>query len=251
MFAQIRELLTSYGQIDVLWFDGGWERNAEQWKSEELEAMIRSLQPGIIINDRLPGAGDYETPEQFVPAKPPARTWETCMTMNESWAYNPVDTKWKSPRRLIHTLCEVAGRGGNLLLNVGPMGDGALTTETSGRLDAIETWMARNGESIIGTAPGLEPWQHYGPSTRRGSRVYAHVLSRPYDDVTVRGIRIKRLRSVHALSNGDELRFETRCSIIDRMVNPDPLGEATVAVPPSAVDEYATVLALDFEGEPA
>jgi alpha-L-fucosidase len=170
--------------------------------------------------------------------------------MNESWAYNPVDTKWKSPRRLIHTLCEVAGRGGKLLLNVGPMGDGALSPETGERLDAIETWMARNGESVIGTTPGLEPWQHYGPSTRQGSRVYAHALSRPYDDVTVRGIRIKRLRSVRALSTGEELTFETRCGIIDRMVSPDPLGEATIAVPPSAVDEYATVLALDFEGEP-
>ncbi len=250
MFGQIRELLTGYGKIDVIWFDGGWERNKLQWKSVELEAMIRSLQPEILINDRLPGCGDYETPEQFVPARPPARTWETCMTMNESWAYNPADTAWKSPRRLIHTLCEVAGRGGNLLLNVGPMGDGALPAEIAGRMDVIESWMARNGESIIGTAPGLEPWQHYGPSTRRGTRVYLHEIARPYEEVTVRGVRIRRLRAARALSTGEELTFETRCGIIDRMINPDPLGEVTIAVPGSAVDPYATVLALDFEGEP-
>jgi alpha-L-fucosidase len=250
MFGQIRELLTNYGKIDVIWFDGGWERNKLQWKSAELEAMIRSLQPEILINDRLPGCGDYETPEQFVPALPPVRPWETCMTMNESWAYNPADTAWKSPRRLIHTLCEVAGRGGNLLLNVGPMGDGALPAEITGRMDVIESWMARSGESIIGTTPGLEPWQHYGPSTRRGARVYAHLLARPYDDVTVRGVRIRRLRTVRALSTGEDLAFETRCGIIDRMINPDPLGEVTITVPEGAVDPYATVLALDFKGEP-
>jgi alpha-L-fucosidase len=251
MFEQIRELLTNYGQIDVLWFDGGWERNREQWKSAELEKMIRSLQPEIIINDRLPGVGDYDTPEQFVPAKPPARRWETCMTMNESWGYNPADTKWKSPHYLIHTLCEVAGRGGNLLLNVGPRGDGSLTPETTDRLDAIEAWMARHGESIVGTTPGLEAWQHYGPSTRRDSRVYAHLLARPYESATVRGVRISRLRSVRAVGSGEKLTYEKRCSIIDRLVNnPDPLGEVTIAVPKSAIDAHATVLALDFEGEP-
>ncbi len=250
MFAQVRELLTDYGKIDVIWFDGGWERRAKQWKSNELETMIRTLQPGILINERLPGIGDFDTPEQFVPPQPPARPWETCMTMNESWAYNPDDTKWKSPRRIIHTLCEVAARGGNLLLNVGPTGEGALPGEIGERLDAIETWMARNGESIVGTQPGLEPWQWYGPSTRRGSRVYTHLLSRPYDDVTVRGVRIKRLRSVRALSTGGDLTFEKRCSIIDRLANPDPLGEVTIAVPESAIDPYATVLALEFEGDP-
>jgi alpha-L-fucosidase len=212
--------------------------------------MIRSLQPQIIINDRLPGAGDYNTPEQFVPAQPPPRAWETCMTMNESWAYNPADTKWKSPRKLIHTLCEVAARGGNLLLNVGPTGEGDLPPEIVERLDVIESWMARNGESIVGTTPGLEPWQWYGPSTRRGSTVYAHLLARPYDDATVRGVRIKRLRSVRALSTGDVLAFEKRSSIIDRLSNRDPLGEITIALPERAVDPYATVLALEFEGDP-
>ena len=136
-------------EADLVWFDGGWERNRDQWRASELVAMMRDLQPGIVINDRLPGEGDYETPEQFVPAKPPARPWETCMTMNESWAYNPSDTKWKSRRQLIHTLCEVAGKGGNLLLNVGPRGDGSLPDEIAGRLDAIETQLRH----LVGTGP--------------------------------------------------------------------------------------------------
>ena len=141
--------------------------------------MIRELQPGIVINDRLPGVGDFDTPEQFVPPEPPARAWETCLTMNESWAWNPSDREYKSARALVHTLCEVAGRGGNLLLNVSPMGDGSLPPEQAERLDAIARWMDAYGESIHDTEPGLAPWQFYGPSTRRGDRIYLHLLSRP------------------------------------------------------------------------
>jgi alpha-L-fucosidase len=247
MFAQVRELLTNYGKIDVIWFDGGWERSAERWHARELNDMIRELQPEILINDRLPGFGDYETPEQFVPAQPPARTWETCMTLNESWAYNTNDTRWKSPRRIIHMLCEVAGRGGNLLLNVGPRGDGTLQPEAEERLDAVTAWMARNAESVIGTTPGLEPWQCYGPSTRKDDRVYVHLLMRPYDTFSVRGVPIKRLKSVRALSTGAELEFRTGSAILDALRS-DPRGEVTIDVPAAAIDEYATVLALEFEG---
>lgn len=250
MFAQVRELLTGYGQIDVMWFDGGWERTAEQWRSAELDELVRSLQPGILVNDRLPGMGDFATPEQFVPPVAPARPWETCMTMNESWGYNAADSRWKDRRWLIHTICEVAGRGGNLLLNVGPRGDGSLQPEAEERLAAIETWMAKNGASITGTEPGIAPWQFYGPSTRAGNTLYLHLLMRPYDTVTVRGVRIRRLRSIHALSTGSALAFDTRCSIVDAALNPDPHGEATVKVPSSALDPYATVLALQFDGEP-
>lgn len=250
MFAQVRELLTNYGKIDVIWFDGGWERSTTQWRSKELEAMIRELQPEILINDRLPGAGDYATPEQFVPAQPPACPWETCLTINETWGYCPEDRDFKSARQIIHTLCEVAGKGGNLLLNVGPMGDGSLQPEFTERLGVIERWMARNAESIVGTTPGLEPWQHYGPSTRRDSRVYLHLLLRPYDSISVRGVRIKRAQKVTALSDGATLDFTTRCSIIDTFANPDPLGELTIAVPESSIDPYATVIAVDFAEKP-
>jgi alpha-L-fucosidase len=250
MFAQIRELLTNYGPIDVIWFDGGWERSITQWRSKELEAMIRELQPGIVINDRLPGVGDYTTPEQFVPAQAPPGPWETCLTINETWGYCPADREFKSARKIIHTLCEVAGKGGNLLLNVGPMADGGLQPEFTERLAVIERWMARNGESIIGTTPGLEPWQHYGPSTQRAGRVYLHLLSRPYDTISVRGVRTKRVRAVTALSDGTALKFTSRCSLLDTFLNPDPLGELTIAVPVTSIDENATVIAVDFADQP-
>ncbi|MCC6268768.1 MAG: alpha-L-fucosidase [Dehalococcoidia bacterium] len=246
MFEQVRELLTNYGKIDVIWFDGGWERAPEQWKAVELEALIRGLQPEILINDRLPTVGDFETPEQFVPAQAPTRTWETCMTLNESWGYNPSDTAWKSPRQVVHTLCEVAGRGGNLLLNVSPMGDGSIMPEQRAILGAMQRWLSGNGESIVGTEPGLEPWQFYGPSSKRGNTTYLHLLMRPYESVTVRGVPIKRVKRVTVLASGQELTFTTRCSIVDSWFNRDPKGEVTIALPEDAIDSLATVLALEM-----
>jgi alpha-L-fucosidase len=250
MFAQVRELLTNYGRIDVLWFDGGWERSIPKWRSKDLEAMIRKLQPDIMINDRLPGVGDFVTPEQFVPPKPLDRPWETCLTINESWGYQPSDTDFKSARSLVHMLCEVAGKGGNMLLNVSPMGDGRLMPELVERLEAIAAWMERNGESIVGTTPALEPWQFYGPSTQREGVTYLHLLMRPYDVVTVRGVRVKRVQSVRALSTGAELTFDSRCSVVDRLLNPDPFGELVIDVPEDAIDDYATVLAIEFAEAP-
>ncbi len=246
---QLRELLTNYGTIDVLWFDGGWERPADRWDGAGLEALIRDLQPGILINDRLPGVGDFATPEQFVPPTPLDGLWETCLTMNDSWGYVPSDTDYKSARELIHTLCEVAGRGGNLLLNVSPTGAGNLPPEQHARLEEIGRWMAVHGESIVGTTPGLEPWQFYGPSTRRGSRLYLHLLARPYEQVTVRGVPVKRVEQVQLLGRATPLDFTYRTSVIDRL-NADPLGELVIPVPDDALDPMASVLAVDLAAAP-
>ncbi|HEX4906551.1 MAG TPA: alpha-L-fucosidase [Acidimicrobiales bacterium] len=245
MYGQITELLTDYGDIAVIWFDGGWERRASQWRSSELEQLIRSLQPEILINDRLPRVGDYETPEQFVPPTPPERKWETCMTMNESWSWNPADTDYKSPRSLVHTLCEVVGRGGNLLLNVSPMGDGSLPPEQEERLDHVARWVEKHREAVIGVESGLEAWQHYGPSTRRGNRTYVHLLARPYESVTVRGVKVRQIERITELASGTELEFSTRTGIMEGFL-PDPDGEVTITVPGSLVDDDATVLAIDF-----
>lgn len=246
LFAQIRELLTDYGRIDVLWFDGGWERTADQWRSQQLHDLIRSLQPEILINDRLPGCGDYDTPEQFIPPQPPARRWETCMTMNETWGYNPSDTHYKSARELVHTLCEVASRGGNLLLNVSPMGDGQLPPEQIERLDAMTGWMGANGDSILDTEPGLEAWQFYGPSTRKGNRIFLHLLLRPYETVTARGVPVKRVRAIRELRTGTVLSYRTRCTVIDTLFNEDPLGELIITVPEALIDPLATVIVVEF-----
>lgn len=251
LFAQVTELLTGYGPIDVLWFDGGWERSPKEWRSAELRDLIRRLQPACLVNERLPGAGDFDTPEQFVPATPPERAWETCLTMNSTWGWCPADTGYKSSRELAHTLCEVASRGGNLLLNVSPMGAGALPPVQVDRLRAVGEWMAANGDSILGTVPGLEPWQHYGPSTASpdGATRYAHVLARPYESVTLRGLPIRRVTAVRHLATDRRLDFRTRTTVMDEMFNWDPLGEVVVDVPAEIVDDLATVLAVDVAPE--
>ena len=207
LFGQVRELLTDYGEIAVLWFDGGWERAATEWKAAELEALIRELQPDILLNERLPSVADYTTPEQFVPPTAPEGRWETCLTMNESWGYVPDDEDWKSARDLVHALCETVGKGGNLLLNVGPRGDGSLDPTEASRLSAVADWMDRYGSAVHDVEAGLEPWQWYGPSTRQGDRVHLMCVQRPYDSVTVRGIPTKRVERVIDLATGKELEW--------------------------------------------
>jgi alpha-L-fucosidase len=248
LFGQIRELLTDYGTIDLLWFDGGWERTVGEWRSNALESMIRGLQPDIVINDRLPGVGDYETPEQFVPAAAPDGPWETCMTMGESWGYSPDDTNYKSPVELVHTLAEVAGRGGNLLLNISPDANGDIPSEQVSRVAALGSWLDRNGSAVFGTSPGLEPWQFYGPSTSAGDgRVYVFLLWRPYESVVVRGLPIRRVSSVREVAGGQSLSFTVRCPVLDSMLSADPIGEVRIAVPSDVVDPVATVLELTIQ----
>ena len=246
MFEQIRELLTNYGQIDIIWFDGSWERTPEQWRAEELAQTIRQLQPDILINDRLPRQGDFTTPEQFVPPQPPDEPWEVCLTMNESWGYNTADNNYKSARDLVHTLCEIAGKGGNLLLNVSPMGDGRIPPAQQERLEAVAQWMNRYGESILNTQPGLEPWQFYGSSTRKDNFYYLHLLMKPYETISVRGIPIKQIKSVKIVGGNESLAYTTRCAILDELTQPNPQGELTITVPESAIDPLATAIAIEL-----
>jgi alpha-L-fucosidase len=250
LMEQLRELLTEYGDIGVVWFDGGWERPQEWWRPKEIEALIRSLQPDALINDRLFGVADFSTPEQFVPAVAPGGRWESCLTMNDSWGWNPDDTHYKSARAIINTLCETAGRGGNLLLNVSPRGDGTIPGEQTELLEAVAGWMATHADAIHGTEAGLEPWQFYGPSTRTGDDlVHLFVLMRPYETVTVRGLPVRRVRRVTVMGRGTELRFSHRTGIIEMLMD-DPTGELIIDVPETELDEYVTVLTVEIDVAP-
>jgi alpha-L-fucosidase len=164
--------------------------------------------------------------------------------MNSTWGWCPADTGYKSSRSLVHTICEVAGRGGNLLLNVSPKADGSLPEEQLTRLADVSAWMRRYGSSVVGTEPGFEPWQWYGPSTRDGDVRYAHLLSRPYDTVTVRGVPVKRVTSVVEVASGRALTFDTRTTVMDSLFHPDPVGEVVIDVPADVVDDLATVFAV-------
>lgn len=239
---QLTHLLSAYGRIDLLWFDGGWERRADEWRSAELLALVRRLQPGILVNDRLPGAGDYASPEQALPSRPPAGRWETCMTMNQSWGPVAADRDYKSVRQLLGVLTEVAAGGGNLLLNVSPDGDGRLLDAQRERLDGIAGWMSRHAEAVIGTERGLEPWQFHGPTTRKGRRTFLFCTMRPQELVVLRGVRGRRIESVRALGSGRTLPFELRLSAVDRLLGGDPTCDVVLFVPDEACDELITVL---------
>ena len=167
------------------------------------------------------------------------------MTMNDSWGYNPDDAHYKSARRLIHTISEVAGKSGNLLLNVSPRGDGSLPPEQVERLQAVAAWMQANGDAVTGTTAGLEAHQFYGPTTRRDDTIYLHLLMRPYSSVDVRDVPVKRVKRVYDVATGRDLRFSTRTGIIESVM-PDPPGTVTITVPEDVVGEQSTVVALEL-----
>lgn len=247
MHGQVRELCTMFGPIDLLWFDGQWEHTADEWRAGELVTMIRDLQPGIIINDRLadPSLGDYATPEQYVPTVSPDRPWETCMTINETWAYNPLDRAYKTPVELVVTLAEVVAKGGNLLLNVGPTAEGEIAPEFASRLRVVGDWLERSGESIYGAGPGLPPGAYYGPSTGRVDALYMHVLGRPADGI----LRVRELPgpvvTATLLGTDQPLAFEQYPSDLRR-------GAVRVHVPIGLSDTPVPVIKLQLQPpEPA
>jgi alpha-L-fucosidase len=179
LHGQMRELCTQYGKLSVIWFDGGWEHTTQQWKSHELCQMIRTLQPGILINDRAGTDGDYGTPEQTVPEGGLGHAWETCMTINNTWAYNPTDKAYKSTDDLLGVLAKTASGGGNLLLNIGPMPTGEIQPEFRERLEAIGQWMKVNGASIYGTQAGPRKVCPGQRITMRPGRLYVHIITPP------------------------------------------------------------------------
>lgn len=250
MHGQVRELCTMFGGIDLFWFDGHWEHTAEEWRGHELAAMIRSLQPEAVINDRLgePGIGDYATPEQFIPIEPISGDWETCMTVNETWAYSPTDMAFKSCAELIATLVDVVARGGNLLLGIGATAEGEIPPEFSSRLRVVGEWLKRNGESIYGAGRGLPGGVCLYPSTAKGDVVYLHVLGRPAGDV-VRVLALdRRLRDVRLLATGEPLAFDAdRAHPRDAIRNPPHVSPLRIYLPSQLIDPYDTVIKLLFE----
>lgn len=247
---ELSELLTAYGPVDLLWFDGQWERTAAEWGSADIAAHIRSLNPRIVFNNRLPEAGGYATPEQIVPGRPPSGLWEACMTMNDTWAWSPTDTNYKSDTELISALVETVAGGGNLLLNISPQGDGSLPEPQTARLHAIAAWMRSNGESILDTEPGLQPWQFYGPSTRRGNVLYLHLLARPAEYVAVRGLPARQLNSARFLGTHTALPATLQLGA-GADESPNTRGNIHIdirhRIPPGPVP----VLRLDFDTDAA
>ncbi|MFZ2055392.1 MAG: alpha-L-fucosidase [Candidatus Aminicenantales bacterium] len=197
---QLAELVGNYGEIGVLWFDGEWESTWNHERGRDLYEYVRGLQPSIIINNRVDVgrsgmqgltkageyAGDFGTPEQEIPPTGlPGVDWETCMTMNDNWGYNKNDNNWKSSEDLIRRLADIASKGGNFLLNVGPTAEGEFPPPSVERLGAIGSWMKTNGEAIYGTQASPFKMLEWGRCTQKpvkgGMLLYLHVFDWPSD----------------------------------------------------------------------
>jgi alpha-L-fucosidase len=236
---QIRELLTNYGKIDVLWYDVSWPLDAQGWESERMNEMVFQLQPDIVVNNRNGLPGDFSTPEQHIKAEESGRAWESCMTMNDSWGYQRADDNWKSAKTVIRNLSACANGGGNYLLNIGPKPDGSIPEESVRILSAVGQWMDRNGATIYDSEPCQARNSVFANFTRKGNTLYIHVYFWPGDTVTIGGLQAKVV-SARLLASGKKVEFEQ-----------DRFRVRFKGLPATAPDEPVTVIAAECDAEPA
>ena len=255
MQLQLTELLTRYGPVVLVWFDG--LNNQGKYDGRRFLNLIHSLQPATLVNDRIGVPGDYVTPEQFVPTAIPTKQvhfnavdqsvnqrlkpgipapedfqlWETCMTINNTWAYNEHDHDYKSSQFLIRSLVEVASRGGNFLLNVGPRPDGTIQPEFQERLRAIGDWISVNGDSIYGTTYGPVQGVKDIRTTAKRETVFVHVFDWPSASLQVPDFK-KKIIAAHLLATGQSLTYRQSESGLQ------------IDLPSKAPDDNVNVVAL-------
>jgi alpha-L-fucosidase len=218
---QIREIMTNYGPIDVMWYDGWWPFDGKGWQAEKLNAMVRELQPGILVNGRCGLPGDFATPEQHIYSS--GGMWEACMTLNDNWGYHRGDNNWKPPKEVAEMLRQAAAGAGNLLLNVGPRGDGSIPEESVRILDAVGHWLHDNGEAIYSSdrfmlnprdrAGERADWTHHGKFTARGNNFYLHVRCWPGPQLVISGLECT-VQEVTRLDTGETYPFEQSNGIL-------------------------------------
>ncbi|MDR2044637.1 MAG: alpha-L-fucosidase [Clostridium sp.] len=206
---QLRELMTGYGTVDLLWFDGDWERSARQWNMPRFREYLHSLNQDVVLNSRLRGYGDYETPEQGIPLYGPKGVWEFCTTINDSWGYRPSDKHYKSSGQIIRMFCDCLTLGGKMLLDVGPKEDGTLDERQEKVLLDLGAWIHANEEAVYGTGKGLDYRHYLGGSTLSADRktVYLFVYDSPREMVCVKGIGTP-VKQITVLHTGEKLRFD-------------------------------------------
>lgn len=258
MKGQLKELLTRYGPIGILWFDGEWEKPWTHERGVDLYNYVRSLQPQIIINNRVGKAragmngmdqgqeriGDYGTPEQNIPAKGfgPGVSWESCMTMNDHWGFNRNDNHWKSTETLVRNLIDCASKGGNYLLNIGPTSEGLFPQASLERLAQIGAWMKINGVAIYGTTASPFSRLPWGRCTTKvagnETTLFLHVFNWPKDGkLTIPGLK-NPVKSARLLAGGKTLKVASAAD------------GAVVEVPANAPDAISSTVALVINGAP-
>jgi alpha-L-fucosidase len=236
---QVKEILSNYGPIAVLWWDTPKDMTKD--RADMLLPLLK-LQPGIIWNNRLGGGykGDTETPEQTIPATGfKDRDWETCMTINDTWGYKSYDHNWKSTKTLLRNLIDIASKGGNYLLNVGPTAEGEFPPEIVQRLQEIGKWMAVNGEAIYGTAASPFRRLGFGRCTQKPGKLFLEVFSWPQGELIVPGLKNK-VTKAYLLADPEKKPLE---------INATDKG-VSVAVPEDAPSPIASVVVLEIEGRP-
>jgi alpha-L-fucosidase len=248
----IRELMTNYGTIDILWYDVDWPLSAEQWESETMNEMVFSLQPNIIVNNRNGLDGDFKTPEQKVGSIADGSAWESCMTLNDSWGYSKADESWKSSETILRNLIDCAKGGGNYLLNVGPKADGSLPAQSANILQSVGEWMIENGNVIYGSEAVDSPWHPYAKYTCKGNVLYMCVSPWPGETAAERWLSFYQPRVVLAIGG-----FRTKIVSVRLMktkqqlqFSQDDLTLRISDLPATSPDDPITVLELKCDGKP-
>lgn len=208
---QMKELMTRYGTVDLLWFDGDWERSAKQWKMAEFRDYLHELNPNVVLNSRMMGYGDYLTPEQGIPVLPPEGPWEFCITVNSSWGFQHRDQNWKTSRQVIRMFCDCLTLGGNMLLDVGPMEDGTIPAPAVQVLKDLGAWIRDHEEAVYDPGRGLDYWFFLGGSTISEDKktLYLFVYDQPVEDICLKGIQTK-INKISVLHSGQELDWKIR-----------------------------------------
>ncbi|MAM11850.1 MAG: alpha-L-fucosidase [Rhizobiaceae bacterium] len=251
LHAQVEELLTRYGKIDILFYDFSYPsrsykglpgKGRKDWRSEELLALTRRLQPGIIVNNRLDLLGlegfvpDIMTPEQYTPRTAPTVngkpvTWEACHTFSGSWGYDRDEATWKDPEQLIKLLVDTVSLGGNLLMNVGPTARGTFDDRAVSALKVYEDWMTLNSDAIYGAgAADIAPPRDCR-YTRKGNRLFLHIFSWPFRHIHIEDMDGK-LKFARFLHDGSEVQWLTHSEDVDPNVGVAvPKGMITLELP--------------------
>lgn len=238
---QLDELSKNY-QPDLYWFDGDWEHSAEEWNAPAIRESLLKDNPNAIINGRLMGYGDYETPEQNFPvSRPSFKWWELCMTTNNNWGYQQKDTAWKTPYEIISIFVDAVANGGNLLLDIGPKADGSIPKEQVQILTELGKWNQRNGDAIFDRLGGIPQGHFYGPTTlsKDSSTLYLFLQAKTSGPLMLKGLDNK-INSIEILGNGTKLHHK----IVGKISWSAVPGLVYIDVPENKLDPYITVLKL-------
>jgi alpha-L-fucosidase len=243
---QLNELSDKFNP-DLWWFDGDWEHNAEEWQADKVREMLLAKNPNAIINSRLQGRGDYDTPEQGPPVvRPEAKYWELCYTMNDSWGYQQNDTNYKTPQQLLDVFVDCISQGGNLLLDIGPKADGTIPDEQIHILKEFGKWTTKHKDAIYGTRQGIPLDHFYGPTalSKDKKTLYLFVKGNQNGQIALKGVK-NRINSVWVVGNGTALNKKT----VSKVYWNDYPGITFIDIPENVLDEYYTVIGVLLDGE--